>query len=100
MILVFLIILIAALIIANIMVSLLEPKKSEKAFINPLEPEEPEVIEQMNNLHENTALMRGSLNATNKKLDMLNERVNSLEKIVMTMVEEKITDHNKKQIEE
>ena len=98
MILVFLVILIVALIIANILISFIKPRRSERAFLNPTETEEPEVIDKVNYLHENTTLMRGSLTATNKKLDMLNERMNSLEKVVMKIVEEKINGTQRKQL--
>jgi len=82
-----------ALIIANILVSTTKPKKSqEKGFANPSPEtvETPEVIEKMQNLHENSMLVQGSIQATNKKIYLLNERVSALEKAVTSMIEKKI----------
>lgn len=93
MIVVFLIILIMALIIANILVSALRPKKNtEKGFVNPYSSEEyePEVVSKIEDLHENTALMQGSLTATNKKIELLNQRLLMLEKVVLTLTSEKL----------
>ncbi len=107
MIIVFLIILVAALIIANILVSISRQRRTEekilsaeKGLINPsLNYVEPEVITHVQNLNENTALMQGSILATNKKLELLNERVSLIEKIVTQLVEKKINT-NLKEIDE
>jgi len=82
-----------ALIIANILVSTAKPKKSqEKGFTNPSTEivETPEVIEKMQDLHENNMLVQGSIQATNKKIYLLNERVSALEKAVSSIIEKKI----------
>ena len=98
MIIVFLIILIVALVIANILIGAAYPKKSEKGFVEPFENEEtaiqPEVVNNINDIKENTMIIQGSLQATNKKVEMLNERLATLEKVVITMVEKKISDKN------
>jgi len=107
MIIVFLIILVMTLIIANILVSISKQRReeeknftSEKGFANPsLNYIEPEVITHVQNLNENTALMQGSIAATNKKLELLNERVSIIEKIITQLVEKKIKT-NLKEIEE
>ena len=95
MIFVFLIVLIMALIIGNLLISVVRPRrKAERGFANPSTDyaEVPEVIEHMQNLHENTALIQGSLQATNRKIDLLNNRVIALEKVVTELVQEKIED--------
>jgi len=98
MILIFLFVLIVALIIANILVSFSmerKAKSNEKGFANPpLEyVEEPEVVSaSVANLQENNALLQGSLQATNKKLELLNERVANIEKIVMSMIQKRLDD--------
>jgi len=96
MILIFLIVLIVALIIANILVSVSKRSKTiERAFVNPtLEySNEVEVMPtKIDELRENNALLQGSLQATNRKLDMLNERVSLVEKIVMNMVQKKLDE--------
>jgi len=107
MIIVFLIILIMALILANILVSASRQRKTEansytaeRGFANPaLNFVEPEVITHVQNLNENTALMAGSIAATNKKLELLNERVSVIEKVMSQLVEKKIKT-NLKEIEE
>lgn len=98
MIIVFLIVLIMALIIANFLVSTIRPKTSytnyELGLSNPAYEiiEEPEVIQTIGDLKENTSLMQGAINATARKLDMINERINNLEKVVMELVEKKIKE--------
>jgi|GEM_PF-1512160 len=107
MIIVFLIILIMALVIANILVSASRQRKeeeknfaAEKGFANPsFNYIEPEVITHVQNLNENTALMQGSISATNKKLELLTQRVSIIEKIMTQLVEKKIKT-NLKEIEE
>jgi len=82
-----------ALILANILVSATKPRKSqEKGFTNPSNGiiETPEVMEKMQNLHENNMLVQGSVQATNRKVYLLNERVSALEKAVSSMIEKKI----------
>ena len=98
MILVFLVILIITLIIANILVSAAYPRKSERGFVEPFlnkeETIQPEVIDNINDIKENNMLIQGSLQTTNKKLEMLHERISSLEKVVITMVENKVSNKN------
>ena len=98
MILVFLFILVITLIIANILVNAAYPKKSEKGFVEPFRNEEetihPEVIDNINDIKENNMIIQGSLQATNKKVEMLNERISTLEKVVITMVEKKVGEKN------
>lgn len=97
MILIFLIILIITLIIANILVNAAYPKKSERGFVEPFENDEiihPEVISNIQEIKENNMIMQGSLQATNKKVEMLNERLSTLEKVIITMVEKKVNDKN------
>jgi hypothetical protein len=95
MILIFLLILVVALVIANVLVSIAKPKKrSEKGFANPTTEiehyENPEIVEKVENLTENTALIQGSLQATNKKLDMLNQRVSTLEQVLIAVGKDKL----------
>jgi len=102
MIIVFLIVLIMALIIANVLVSAARPRKSaEKGFANTATEyiDDPEVLQAMQNVHESTAMLHGSIHAVNAKLNLLNERVTTLEKVVSGMINEKITTSEKKEIE-
>jgi flagellar basal body-associated protein FliL len=104
MIIVFLVILIVALIIANILVSVSrQRKRHERGFANTdIESdsstemsysETPEVLTNpVDELKENNALLQGSLQATNKKLDLLNDRVSSMEKVLMNLVQKKLDD--------
>lgn len=97
MIIIFLFVLVVALIIANMLITAAYPKKSEKGFVEPFQDSEaiqPEVIENLNDIKENNMMIQGSLQATNKKVEMLNERLATLEKVVITMVEKKINDKN------
>lgn len=97
MIIIFLFVLAVALVIANILIGAAYPKKNQKGFVEPFENEEtlhPEVVNNINDIKENTMIIQGSLQATNKKVEMLNERLATLEKVVITMVENKINDKN------
>lgn len=95
MIVVFLIVLIMALIIANMLVSAAKPKKTAQSGLDGGEGGEsiaqvPEVIEHLENIHENTALIKGGLAATNQKIELLNKRVSTLEKVTMTLTAQKL----------
>lgn len=97
MIIVFLFVLIVTLVIANILIGAAYPKKGEKGFVEPFENEEtlhPEVVNNLNDIKENTMIIQGSLQATNKKVEMINERLATLEKVVITMVESRIENKN------
>jgi hypothetical protein len=110
MIIVFLIILIMVLIIANILVSISrnKPNNEEKGFAAPaIRYEEPEVIEETEEetptitpvltqeitpaeQEENPLIIAGAVKATNKKIELLTGRVATLEKVVAHLVEKKI----------
>ncbi len=96
MIFVFLVILIMALIIANILISAAKPRRGEeKGFANPTDAvyEEPEVIvEHLTGIKENHLVLKGAISATNKKIDLLNDRLTTLEKVVMTITQQKISE--------
>ena len=95
MIIVFLIVLIMALIIANMLISVAKPNKTkEKGYANPYyeDVQIPEVIDKIDYLHENTALIKGTLTATNQKIDLLNNRVSTLEKVVTAISAQKIKE--------
>jgi len=97
MIFVFLIILVVALILANLLITASKPKKQERGFANPSSDfaEDPEVIEKVENIHEKAVLIQGSIQATNRKIEMINDRLSTLEKVVMTVVEGKISSQTK-----
>jgi len=97
MIIVFLFVLVVALVIANMLITVAYPKKNEKGFVEPFEDREtihPEVIDNISEIKENNMIIQGSLQATNKKVEMINERLATLEKVVITMVETKINNKN------
>ena len=103
MILVFLIILIMVLIIANMLLSISRNRPSaneEKGFTTPpLGYEEPEVVSEEEtrtqemvptSSEENPLIIAGAIKATNKKIELLTSRVGTLEKVVTHLVEKKI----------
>jgi hypothetical protein len=102
MIIVFLIVLAIALVLANILITAAYPKKNEKGFVEPFnnnnnntnEVFQPEVIDNITQIKENNMIIQGSLQATNKKVEMINERLATLEKVIITMVEKKIGEKN------
>ncbi len=97
MIIVFLVVLAVALILANLLITTAYPKKNEKGFVEPFDESEslhPEVIDNITEIKENNMIIQGSLQATNKKVEMINERLATLEKVVITMVERKIDQKN------
>ena len=97
MIIVFLVVLVVALIIANMLITTAYPKRNEKGFVEPFNDQEtlhPEVIDNITEIKENNMIIQGSLQATNKKVEMINERLATLEKVVITMVEKKIDNKN------
>jgi len=87
-----------ALIIANMLIAIVKPKNSsEKGFANPTNylAEEPEIIiEHLSGLKENTAILSGAINATNKKIELLNDRLNTIENVVMTLTQQKLSEKN------
>jgi hypothetical protein len=91
------------LILANILISASRSRRfEEKGFANPSAEfvESPEVIENIQSIHENTGLIQGNITATNKKIEMMNDRLTTLEKVVMTLVEEKVSKVNRREIEQ
>lgn len=101
MILIFLVILIVTLMIANVLVSSARPAQKERGFTNPAYEtiDDPEVIEN-GAVTETALLVRGNITATNKKIELLSERLNTIEKVVMTLVEGKVSEANRREIEE
>lgn len=97
MIIVFMIVLAIALVLANILITAAYPKKSERGFVEPFSNDEvihPEVVDNITQIKENNMIIQGSLQATNKKVEMINERLATLEKVIITMVEKKIDEKN------
>ena len=100
MIFVFLVVLIVALIMANVLIVVLKPKKNyQKGFLNPgFEYESQrdvgavEVITETESKSEETALMNGSIKSMNQKMSLLNTRLLNLEKAVSALVKEKIDE--------
>lgn len=94
---VFLIVLIMALIIANMLVAVAKPKRDEEKepagdYFAGGDAQVPEVIEKIEDLHEHTSLIKGTLSATNQKLELLNKRVSTLENAVTFLSSEKVMD--------
>ncbi|MFA6269120.1 MAG: hypothetical protein WCW13_01700 [archaeon] len=104
MILIFLTALIAVLIIANIFITSIVPKKAkEKEFYDPATEyvETAQVIPTPTEINENALITQGSIRAVNKKVELINQRLSTLENVVMTIVEKKISSENEtKQIEQ
>jgi len=95
MIIIFLFVLAVALVIANILITTAYPKKSEKGFVEPFSDNEvlqPEIMNNLTEIKENNMIIQGSLQATNKKVEMINERVATLEKVIITMVEKRVEE--------
>ncbi len=99
MIIIFLVVLIVALILANIFVRILRKDRKphylkEQTAVAQNSTMVPEIITHIETIHENHALVQGNLSATNNKLNLINERVGNLEKAVSGIVETKI-NYNK-----
>lgn len=98
MILVFLIVLIVALILANLFISIAKPKrKNERGFANPSNNTtyEPEVIQNntesaLTAVHEKTTALDGKLASISQKINLLTERIVNLEKAIAEIVDHKI----------
>ncbi len=95
MIITFLIVLVVALVLANLFVSIARPKRrKEKGFTNIGSPEtyEPEVVNEnaLAEVHEKTSLIDGKVLSLNHRLGLLNERIVNLEKAVTQIAEHKI----------
>jgi len=92
MIIVFLIVVIVALVIANVALAIIKPKKvSQRGHINiGSDAIEPEIVPVLNEISEQHALVSGSVEASNKKIELINKRLNTLESVVTTMVEKKL----------
>jgi hypothetical protein len=99
MIFVFLIVLIVTLIMANIFISILIPKKiKQKGFINPVINQQQlqttnnhpiEIIEETTKKEENY-LINGSINALSQKMNLINTRLLTLENAVSSLAREKL----------
>ena len=92
---IFLIVLITALVFANIFVRILrkdrKPHYLKEQVSVPRQIEiVPEVITHIETIHEKNAMVVGNLTATNRKLELVNERVANLERAVSEMAEIKI----------
>jgi len=98
MIIIFLIVLIVALILANIFVRILRKDRKphylkEQNNVTVRNEIIPEVITHFETIHEKNALVEGNLSAANRKLGLITERVANLEKAVSEMAEIKIGDN-------
>jgi len=90
MILIFLAVFIVALIIANVLIAI-KPKEETKMFQREVVKEtQPEIIKVSSHIEEKNALMQGSINATNQKLNLFNERMTNLERAVSTVAEKQL----------
>ncbi|MBT4870654.1 MAG: hypothetical protein HON47_03715 [Candidatus Diapherotrites archaeon] len=90
-----LIAIIATLIVANVFVRSLNKDKKPHYFSEPVAQATstivvPEVITQMESVHEKNAMVAGNISANNRKLELVNERVANLERAVSEMAEIKI----------
>ena len=92
---IFLIVLIAALIIANVFVRILRKDRKphylkEQVPIQRQTEVVPEIITHIEHIHEKNAMVAGNLSATNIKLDLVNNRVANLERAVSDLAEIKL----------
>lgn len=106
MILVYLIVFIVALIIANLLVVLARPRrrnplwKSEGAPANDSAPLEPEIITALSSIDEKHSMVQGSVQAINQKMNILGDRVSNLESAVTGIIESKVgADHKQSEQE-
>jgi hypothetical protein len=95
MVFVFLIVLIMALIIANLFISILIPKKKrQRGFINPemnkQETAEMEVVPVNNETNEKNQLIVGNLASINQKMGLLNSRLINLEQAMSVLARERL----------
>ena len=95
MIIIPLVVLVVALVFANIFVRILRKDRKPhylKEQNTAVQRDEiiPEVITHIETIHEKNAMVEGNLSATNIKLGLINERVANLETAVSEMAEIKI----------
>jgi hypothetical protein len=94
-IIIFLVVLIIALIFANIFIRILR-KDRKPHYLKEQVPTArqtaviPEVITHIETIHEKNAMVTGNLTATNRKLELVNDRVANLERAVSEIAEIKI----------
>lgn len=94
----FLVVLIVALIIANILAALIKPKKRQQPFAYDAgsyeTAETPEVVETnelaLDAFDEKHALLSGSVTAANQKISSMAERLSTVEKAVADLIEQKL----------
>ena len=107
MIFLFLIVLIMALILANVFISALVPKKrKQKGFMNPgnsnqsmAEEADAEVVSQRESRASENALVPGTIISLNQKMGLLNTRLLNLEQAVSALAREKIDSDIKQNTE-
>ncbi|MEK6959334.1 MAG: hypothetical protein AABW59_04800 [archaeon] len=90
MIFVYLIVFIVALVLANIFVAVAVPKSNSYTPKEEKQGLEPEVVEVINAIDERHAITKGSLEATNRKLMVMNDRVNTMEKALSEVIKKKM----------
>ena len=99
MIIIFLIVLIVALILANIFIRIIRKDRKPHYLKEPVVQSAsvtivPEVITHLEGIHEKNAMVEGNLSATSRKLELVNERVGNLERAVSEMAEIKLANGN------
>jgi len=99
MIITFLIVLVVALILGNLLLSIALPKrKQEKGFTNVCleDVHEPEVIQNnsLETIHEKTSLMDSRLVSINQKLSLMNERISGMERALTELIDQKIKNES------
>ena len=95
MIIIFLIVIVVALIIANVFVRILRKDRKSHYLSDPVGETVkttvvPEVITHIETIQEKNAMVEGNLSATSRKLELVNERVANLERAVSDMAELKL----------
>ena len=100
MIFTYLAVFIVALILANVLIIVAKPKRKAFASSDTAEGsadegagtyvEQPEVITALEEMDERHSLVQGSLQATNRKIDILNGRLSEVEKAVSGMIETRV----------
>ena len=101
MILIFLIVLVVALALANIFVRLTKKdrKTTQIQKTEVIHTIEPEIVGVFDTINEKNALIEGNVSATKRKLDLVNERVSTLERAVSELAEIKINNNKSVDIE-
>jgi len=99
MIILYLVVFIVALILANILIAIVKPKRRRQLAFSgePQETQaiEPQIITALQSIDEKHSLVQGTVSAVSQKISILNERVTNLENAVTGIIETRVDTQQK-----